>query len=1185
MKVFDIFISYRRIDENGNISGRDIARTIKKEFQLRGYNAFFDYSEIQDNAFEDTILPAIKTSKIFLLVLTKKALVRCSNSEDWVRREILTALQSGCKIIPICPQDKFDGWPDFMPTELDSIKRIQISDIHMGSLFEVSMSKLIKDRIEPVLKGTNGKNNEKECKTNDVTDLYSADKQVVSDQGSKMPAPFQIADDLLPYNYQPILPSFFSRILLFDKAFSALAIQENEGNRDGFLSLLASECLDLLEFLFLYGNHPDLEIRKVSITKILSELKGLDTPNSRIILSVIAQDLPQLPSYYSNTDAFIFLFHNEVIGCTSPLTIVFTSPQCKSIFQSWSDEFRGVKGQLLFKEHTSFKERGKLFQEYFIRLLSVCHYDKQILQYVRGQSENALSTLFYGLSSNKDDVNSIFTVLKDEHGYDVSIVVEQDIVVRLGCVRPEQLIATEYCIQSNRHNSQYRTNTEEWKFPLPLVLNDHGILGAHYIKDWPQGIFPLIDEDVCKVSLNERILPGTSLKYPYLVAEDFFEDRIVQLEFNANREKFFLLGDNENTYLPPIKPFYFRYFDLKDLITSLHYQQLNDDRIEVTLDIPVAGNGTKNFITLRRVYNYSKGDLVSINNYDFRLSVWPDYRLPNDKQNLYSVSVGEINNVRLKFISLENSEMEDEVKWHQIADVSFCSVNYFDAIQLSFNDTEALLFPLFKMIDSLNPSTSPLKVGIDLGSSTTRICYTLYNQMPQTLEILSKQVMNLNQFHDEIPGWKSELTEMRMVRDEMREIALPPYLPAYERSLLYTYIGLKPVFDYKYQETIKDYCDQLAWLLKNQIINDSHDCPFTSEIKVNLSLPSSISAREKSYHFQYWHKAFQRHFGNDVQFKIVDDTLSLHTYTLWAGVSRFSSTTLLLDIGKRNSSIAIYDTAKDMLLSCSYLIGIGDLWENELLDYRTSDELYRLWMRALRSKDDLETSIEHYIEKRMQQHANWMDYLFVYASELGERTQRKFLDSYPDWRAIHFLLVASIIWKAVQDITPRIEIEHLDVVVAGGGFMPLQCFMGEHDLKTSIIALLSHFSNLRLKDLRVVNSESTFAKAEGAAILDSTSKPINTKVMPLCDNETEVSKEADVVTACDDFSSFIHALREFDATGLPLDLSHICDLFEQYAHHGTRLLQAQYKDDYLHVQDVFFWPLKGSFSSVIREII
>ena len=70
---FDVFISYRRVDSEGRTSGRDIARTIKLELEKRGYGVFFDYSEIKDNEFEDTILPAIHNSKVFIIVLSKDA--------------------------------------------------------------------------------------------------------------------------------------------------------------------------------------------------------------------------------------------------------------------------------------------------------------------------------------------------------------------------------------------------------------------------------------------------------------------------------------------------------------------------------------------------------------------------------------------------------------------------------------------------------------------------------------------------------------------------------------------------------------------------------------------------------------------------------------------------------------------------------------------------------------------------------------------------------------------------------------------------------------------------------------------------------------------------------------------------------------------------------------------------------
>lgn len=156
---FEIFISYRRLDELGNISGRDQARLIAKQLQLEGFNAFFDYSEIRDNEFDKIIIPAVENCKVFILVLTKDSLNRCSNSDDWVRREIETAIKSNCKIVSVTPDNAFTGWPQNLPESLKKIKTIQISDINFGQLFELSISKLIQDRIYPIIpksKSSNG---------------------------------------------------------------------------------------------------------------------------------------------------------------------------------------------------------------------------------------------------------------------------------------------------------------------------------------------------------------------------------------------------------------------------------------------------------------------------------------------------------------------------------------------------------------------------------------------------------------------------------------------------------------------------------------------------------------------------------------------------------------------------------------------------------------------------------------------------------------------------------------------------------------------------------------------------------------------------------------------------------------------------------------------------------------------
>ncbi len=149
---YDIFISYRRGNNDNKNSGTHIARSIKQQLELDGYNrrVFFDYSEISDGEFQNSILPAIARSKVLILVLTKGSMDRCVKADDWVRREILHARQHGVKIVPVNPDNQFDGFPADFPQELDVVRTTQHTTIHTDSAFERDIHDLVVKRIRPV---------------------------------------------------------------------------------------------------------------------------------------------------------------------------------------------------------------------------------------------------------------------------------------------------------------------------------------------------------------------------------------------------------------------------------------------------------------------------------------------------------------------------------------------------------------------------------------------------------------------------------------------------------------------------------------------------------------------------------------------------------------------------------------------------------------------------------------------------------------------------------------------------------------------------------------------------------------------------------------------------------------------------------------------------------------------------
>lgn len=151
---YDIFISYRRLDSQGRVEGRDIARLLTKELKLYGYKVFFDYSEIKDDDFEQAILPSIRTCKVFILILTVDALTRCVNREDWVRREITEAYKAKRKIITVNPGNSFSSFPNNLPKELKFLETIQMSTIDVESNFEITVEKMVRDRIQSIVPGT-----------------------------------------------------------------------------------------------------------------------------------------------------------------------------------------------------------------------------------------------------------------------------------------------------------------------------------------------------------------------------------------------------------------------------------------------------------------------------------------------------------------------------------------------------------------------------------------------------------------------------------------------------------------------------------------------------------------------------------------------------------------------------------------------------------------------------------------------------------------------------------------------------------------------------------------------------------------------------------------------------------------------------------------------------------------------
>lgn len=148
---YDIFISYRRDD------GQQYARLIEKELKSRGYNVFLDYEELDKGLFDEKIVGAIASSKIFLIVLTPLYLSRCNKEEDWVRKEIQLAIAQKKEFAPVVPDGLFKKIPKDqevgLPIDIkDVVNRIQRTEVFMGQMMKPSFDYLVKHRLRPFVR-------------------------------------------------------------------------------------------------------------------------------------------------------------------------------------------------------------------------------------------------------------------------------------------------------------------------------------------------------------------------------------------------------------------------------------------------------------------------------------------------------------------------------------------------------------------------------------------------------------------------------------------------------------------------------------------------------------------------------------------------------------------------------------------------------------------------------------------------------------------------------------------------------------------------------------------------------------------------------------------------------------------------------------------------------------------------
>lgn len=566
------------------------------------------------------------------------------------------------------------------------------------------------------------------------------------------------------------IPTPFARVFLFKTAFEMVNGSADGADDNSAYGKLVSECLDFLEFIYLYGDA--IELKTWNVNGNITALKGSGSKGHKIL----GKSLENFALNLGVKDIYLFYYNGVLIGGTSPFTLVYTSPnwqRVKNITNAC-----GLAGNQLFPDYsqpntvaTPLYKRDLGFRTMLTRYyVAFCD--------VPGMSATSFFKYIYRNQNMYDkEMKKYFADITGESPYDVAMFRNDYACVKANMTEIDILgiggASTLFLATTAPEPAPDATISEDYKIAAtvdngnvnrPLVLFEGGITGATYVagKPLPNGVDIVRNPDE---PLDSRILPGgQNIRYPYLTDTDFLQEKIIKVGYKVDTDNFMTFGiqtAGNGDYLLPLRKEIFEYFKPSDFVDdsvhglSIKLEELDKETVNVHLTIPVQFKG-RPYIEL--VHTYYKDDIVELKNYPnvFSIGVFPSYRiLGNAVPNIYSVLVLDAKKqVTTRYYALKDGKVEvvaDVVSKSRLTNGGRYDElkQTFDICEVETNGAKALLLPNFKEITPADGGGDTV-VGIDFGTTNTYICFsTDGGGDPKSLEITrdDMQVLMLNKIN------------------------------------------------------------------------------------------------------------------------------------------------------------------------------------------------------------------------------------------------------------------------------------------------------------------------------------------------------------------------------------------------------------------------------------------------------
>ncbi len=581
-----------------------------------------------------------------------------------------------------------------------------------------------------------------------------------------------IADESAGKHVPTAIPSPFARIDQVRSAFAKVAAS-NELDGVTHNHKLVSDALDIGQMFYGFEqNSQYLKIVQWDLNQGLNRLKNQGSAEHKHFAETIELFFNQDGAQYNfnrMSSIFILKYKNKVIGGTSPKSLFFAAPGADFINTDvWFGDDR-----MLDDKFRALYRRDKSFIKYLFAMsksLGFADLFPEVQEYLNKTAERLEVDDYelYDVICNYND-----TIYNTEYD-DATLPASPGIVLNIINGIPLKKFKPEPFHSSFTIESPLCTEIENR--PLVLPNGPFNIRGMKYaFGDWHDDIkVPEFDH----TPINERILPGENIAYPYLCIGDFLTHDIVKLPYTTDREHYYVASDDKKVnYLLPLTQKFFEYYTAEALRNNkmLRMRNVGVDSVEVLLDIPVQ-SGVK--ITYQRIYNNTQdSDMFRIIDRKFTLGLFPFVKTNNDLTK-YFIHLGEYETNELDIQLMQSSEKKViDVESHQRSNLTnqrtlaYTYKGTFDVILLKGNSLSGAIIPI---LDPKSSGTTKFTFAIDFGTTNTHIGVKVDKQKGRDFSYENNSIEHMHFLRDRHAGDKSVAVRyISLIEDLMVQETLP----------------------------------------------------------------------------------------------------------------------------------------------------------------------------------------------------------------------------------------------------------------------------------------------------------------------------------------------------------------------------------------------------------------------------